>query len=789
MTPIKIFNNNKSFAFYMSVSILSSVIIVFSFLITYNYFVSRNLLLKNVKEITRNLTSSAINKSEGFFLGIEKIAINSALFISKDDYFFENTESILSDLLISNPDVFGSCIAYKPIISMDDTILNAPYGWKTDSGLRFKNLGNKDYNYLLWDWYTIPVNESRNIWSEPYYDDGGGNVLMTTFSVPSYSTLGDTSSFVGVLTIDVSLKWLNEMLSGIKFFESGFAFLISNEGNIISHPDASLIMKKDIIQLARELNDKQFEMLAYKMLDGQEGFEVVDKGFLDEKSLVYYSPLQNNSWSLGFVFPESELYEDLTILHNRLIFILTSGILLLFILIIFLSGRITKPIRKLALIMGKDSETFINTQIPDIGGSSEIESLSKSFQLLQNELKKYISNLKDVTATKERIESEINIARKLQLSMLPNAQLLGFSDKINIASFIKPAKEVGGDFYDYFFLDDNHLFIAIGDVSGKGMGAALFMSSAITLLRAYAKTSGNDLCKAIGLTSEYLCNNNSQKYFVTIFASILNIETNEMIYINAGHNYPVIISENSDIRILNKTHMPPLGIIKSKKIIHSGLFLNTNDKFFLYTDGLTESMNNKNELFTSSALHELLTKNAKSNPENLIDIVNENLMMFTQTAAQYDDITMLCLNTVNKSPDSNFQLVLNDVKNLGILHELRSKIDEFFKDSDTSTRTIDRLVLVLEELITNTFKYGSSEQALAELEIRINVKPDHLEVMISDTGKSFDIVNAITQAADNSSNIQVVGKRGLVLVGKITNDLNYLRDDGKNIISFKIIKQ
>lgn len=773
----------------MSISILSIVIIVFSFLITYNYFVSRNLLLKSVKEITRNLTSSAINKSEGFFLGIEKVAINSALFISDESYFFDHTESILADILIANPDVYGSCIAYKPIISNNDTILNAPYGWKEHSEIKFRNLANKDYNYLLWDWYTIPVQESHNVWSEPYYDDGGGDALMTTFSVPSYRTLGDTSSFVAVQTVDVSLKWLNEMLSQMKFFESGFAFLISSKGNIISHPDTSLIMKKGIIELARELNDKPFENLIHNMLDGKEGFETVDKGFFNEKSLVYYSPLQNNSWSLGFVFPESELYADLTLLNKKLIVILVSGILLLFIFIIFLSGRITKPIRKLALIMGKDSETFITTQIPDIGGSSEIESLSKSFQLLQGELKKYISNLKDVTATKERIESEINIARKLQLSMLPNAQLSGFSDKISIASFIKPAREVGGDFYDYFFLDDNHLFIAIGDVSGKGVGAALYMSSAITLLRAYAKTSGNDLCKAVGLTSEYLCNNNSEKYFVTIFAGILNMETNELNYINAGHNYPVIISENSDTRILNKTHLPPLGIIKSKKITQSSLVLHHNDKLFLYTDGLTEAMNNKEELFTSKALLELLTGNAKSTPKNLIDVINKNLMMFTQTAAQYDDITMLCLNTLNKSTSNNFQIVLNDIKNLEILDEVRVKIDEFFKDSDTSSRTTHRLILVLEELITNTFKYGSSEQTLSEIEIRIKEKPDHLEILLSDTGKPFDIENAITHSVNNASNAQVIGKRGLLLVGKITDNLSYVRDDGKNIISFKIIKQ
>ncbi len=296
------------------------------------------------------------------------------MFISKDDYFYDNTESILFDILTSNSDVYGSCIAYKPILSNSDTILNAPYGWKTNSGLKFKNLGDKDYNFPVWDWYTIPANEARNVWSEPYFDQGGGNALMTTFSVPSYRVLGDTSSFVAVLTIDVSLKWLNEMLSGMKFFESGFAFLISNQGNIISHPDTSLVMKRGIVELARELNDKQFENLAHDMLNGKEGFKVVDKGFFSKKSLVYYSPLQNNSWSLGFVFPQAELYEDLTLLNNRLIIILTLGILLLFIFIVFLSGRITKPIRKLALILSKDS--IIKEAIDAILESDEEKALA-----------------------------------------------------------------------------------------------------------------------------------------------------------------------------------------------------------------------------------------------------------------------------------------------------------------------------------------------------------------------------------------------------------------------------
>jgi sigma-B regulation protein RsbU (phosphoserine phosphatase) len=127
---------------------------------------------------------------------------------------------------------------------------------------------------------------------------------------------------------------------------------------------------------------------------------------------------------------------------------------------------------------------------------------------------------------------------------------------------MQAAKEVGGDFYDYFFIDPSHLFFAIGDVSGKGMGAALFMSSTITLLRAYAKIEGNDLCRILQLTSDYLQQNNPENYFVTLFTGILSLETKELTYLNAGHNYPVILSENDEIILINHTHILPLGIIK-----------------------------------------------------------------------------------------------------------------------------------------------------------------------------------------------------------------------------------
>lgn len=789
MSLKKTSRRKKSFAYYLSVSTLGIVIAIFSLLIAYNYIVSRQLLLKNVEENARNITASAINKSEGFFNKIEKIAVNGALLVSKNDQFIKNEKSILSDLIINNNEIYGSCIAYKPEISGFDTVYNAPYYWLKDSIIHFRNLADKSYYYPVWEWYSIPVKEHRNIWSEPYYDEGGGDELMTTFSVPTYKTPGDTNSFICVLTVDAPLNKLNEMISEIKILKSGYAFLISRKGFFISHPDSSLIMNKDILNLAHKSNDAQFEQLSLKMLNGKHGFESIDKGFFNEKSWIYFTKLQNNDWILGLVFPESELYDDLHSLNMTLIIIFTSGILLLFILIIALSGIITKPARKLAQIMDTESKNFINIQIPDIGGSAEIETLNKSFRALQSEMKKYIANLKETTASKERMESEMNIARKLQLSMLPDSQNNALlNEKVAIISYIQPAREVGGDFYDFFLLDEKHLFFAVGDVSGKGVGAAMFMSAAITLLRAHAKTAGNDLCMIVNLTSEYLCKNNQQQYFVTLFTGILDIDSGEMSYINAGHNYPALLSKSAGVRLLKKIHHPPLGIINRGEIKSSNLTLGRGDKIFIYTDGLTESMNEEGKFYSTVNLITLLNKYSEEGPHNLIARINEEIELFTGNSEQSDDITMLCFSLSKNKTEERLNMTFENVEDYSILENIRIRIEDHFENFDISTKAMNRLILTLEELITNTVKYAFSAGSKQNIEISILNSRKHIEVEMRDTGIEFNISNNIRKVSDKTYGVNVIGKRGLILISKTAAEFDYTRENNLNIVRFKILK-
>jgi len=777
-------NTSKSLAFYLSFSILFFVSLVFIGLLLYNYSVSRSLLLKNVEENTRNLTSSAINKSEGFFYAIEKIAYNTAIFIRNNPHSQSNTEELLCEIVEGNREIYGSCMAWKPVYEETTIHYYAPYCWKENDSVFTTDLADDEYFYPDWEWYKIPAQTYQPIWSEPYFDEGGGNALMTTFSVPVFERDSDTSSFAGILTVDVSLQWLHEMVSAIKIFQTGFAFLISKSGIILSHPDTSLIMKTNIFSFADSEDDGAMKNLAKKIIEEKQGFEIVEKGFFKEKSWIYFSSLENNSWTLAFVFPERELYSDLHVLNIKLFFIFILGIILLFVFIIWLSSKLTLPMRKLTNLIDDEGENFINKKIPEIKGSREVTVLNQSFISLQTKLQQHIKEIEVITSEKQRIDSEILMASSLQMSMLPHINDEKLNHEIDIKAFIRPARNIGGDFYEVNFIDEKHVFFAIGDVSGKGMGAAMFMAMTITLLRAYSKLCGNDVKQIIQLTDNYLLKNNKKKYFVTLFAGILNVETGIFEWVNAGHNFPYIHEASSrKIKILKITHLPPLGILSSGNFSTEKTRLNKNDILFMYTDGLTEAMNATGELFSTQRLYEIVNEKCSLQPVMLLNHILMQIDEFASNTEQNDDITMLVFKRA--APETRKMCFQLECKTESI-EAMRNNIETSFSDISGNQKTINKLILVLEEIITNIIKYGQTVKQTPKIDVLISMEIGWVSVQVIDNTAAFNPVEKIKQIQMLPPSIETIGKRGLLVVSRMTEQMSYFRDNETNNLMFKI---
>ncbi len=263
---------------------------------------------------------------------------------------------------------------------------------------------------------------------------------------------------------------------------------------------------------------------------------------------------------------------------------------------------------------------------------------------MTDELKRQMTNLTRVTAEKERIATELDVATKIQLSMLPKN--FSVDERVDLYATMKAAKEVGGDLYDFYKLDDDHLFITIADVSGKGVPAALFMVAAITNLRNYTSALKNpdDLKIAIENTNDRLCMNNDGELFVTAFSGVLDLTTGIFRYVNAGHNPPLIRRRGQNFEELPMELNFVLGGWENWQYVQQEIQLEAGDTIFFYTDGVTEAANSAGKLYSLERLEQFLNEcEKKTSAKKILEDIQESLQNFSVDAEQSDDITMIAV--------------------------------------------------------------------------------------------------------------------------------------------------
>jgi sigma-B regulation protein RsbU (phosphoserine phosphatase) len=307
-----------------------------------------------------------------------------------------------------------------------------------------------------------------------------------------------------------------------------------------------------------------------------------------------------------------------------------------------LSNTITKPL----LSLNKGAQVIGNGKLDhklDIKTGDELEDLADAFNKMADDLKIYIKNLQETTAAKERIQSELNVAREIQLGLLHKI-FPPFPDcsQFDLYAMLEPAKEVGGDLYDFFFIDDDHLCFALGDVSDKGVPAALFMTITMALIRNTAKTSLNPAFM-MSRINDTLSADNPRSMFVTLIIGILNIRTGEILYANGGHNSPILIRD-SDTPVFKKELSGPLvGHEDGLPFKDLALKLNPGDYLFLYTDGVTEALNSKNELFSDERLLAEMGSSMAKDVEGITLEIRTKIREYTDSAPQSDDIAMMMI--------------------------------------------------------------------------------------------------------------------------------------------------
>ena len=511
-------------------------------------------------------------------------------------------------------------------------------------------------------WYKRAKETGDIGWSESYIDAVTGR-LMVTCSKPVYNS---KDKLIGVVGVDVTIKTINQKIINTQIGELGYAFLIDNHGKVIARPGLSAEDKRW---------DKSFEAENLLYSDNAKLREVIEDmvagnsrisrcRFEESEKYIAYAPITCTNWSIGIVMPVEEVIapalatgsrilsvtEDTSAHINKQIKNVRNMLGVIFIIIILiisiiayrLSKRITEPILALskgAKIVGSGNLDYHL----EVKTGDEVEDLANAFNKMTDDLKTYTKNLKETTAAKERIESELKIAAEIQVSMLPRIfPPFPKRKEFDIFATMDPAKEVGGDFYDFFFIDDNKLCFFIGDVSGKGVPAALFMVISRTLLKTEA-LRGFPPNEILFRVNNILCPDNDACMFVTIFCGILNIETGEIQFANAGHNPPLVCTGEYGFDFIQMPRGFVVGTMEDTKFESKKLILKPNDVIFMYTDGVTEAMNPEARLFSGERLKQSLSNLKGKDITNIIHEIRVQIKTFAQRTPQSDDITMLAL--------------------------------------------------------------------------------------------------------------------------------------------------
>ncbi len=399
MKKLNDMETKKGLAYKLILYIFSCIAFIFFLIFIYNYNISRKIVQKNLITNAESLTNSTVLRVEKVLSSVQRVPLNFAKIIESSDFSEDQLVGILKMVVENNAEIFGAALAFEPYYIDKNRMYFSPYFYKDGDEIKLKYLGEKQYDYFYMDWYQIPKELSTPLWSEPYYDEGAGNALMSTYSVPIYKTLNGKKEFVGILTADISLDWLQEYMNSIKVFETGYGFIISSNGTIVTHPNNGVIMNETIFSIADSQKSPMLRTIGKNMVRQETSFAEFEYRNLNTGKLswIAYAPIPLNKWSIGIVFPVDEFMADVNNLVMNLVAMCLIGLLIILSVIIFISRSITSPLRVLTSAAGNFAKGDFSVELPEIKSKDEIGRLNEAFKSMQSTLASTINDLMDTT--------------------------------------------------------------------------------------------------------------------------------------------------------------------------------------------------------------------------------------------------------------------------------------------------------------------------------------------------------------------------------------------------------
>ena len=674
----------RSFAKRLTGGIAITQLVVMAIASYLIYNLTREFIQDEETDLYKSYLKAAHQDIRRVLSNVNVATMNSVPVIEENLNRPDKMYSIVEQMVALNPHIRSCGISFVANYYPGKGRWFCPFAVKGDStGAKKRIIGSTRNDYLNAEWFTKALEADSSYWSKPFFD-ATDSVPLVARLVPIHDKQGRT---VAILGADLSLNWfggssvstvsINGQNAKVYFGnnpnfdgEDGdtdiwyerkwraftFNFIIDKDGTFIAHPDSSRIINGNYFDYAKKTADTTDDQVGREMVAGKSGtywdedgrpehFEFFDGGGFD--NYVFYEPIEGTDWTIANAVPRFMIDGAGIVLSSIMVVLIAIGLLVTRIVGRIFIKHATKPLNKLANSANEVAKGNFSAPLPRIKHNDEIRLLRDSFEGMQHSLADYVEELKETTASKAAIENELKVAHDIQMSMLPKTfPPYPERDDIDIYGTLTPAKDVGGDLFD-FYIRDEKLYFCIGDVSGKGVPASLVMAMTRSLFRNISANVAEPH-RIVEALNKSLTDGNETNMFVTLFLGVLDLHTGRLAYCNAGHNAPLLIGQ--DVKTMSCESNLPLGVTTDWTFVPQQMMLESGSMLFLFTDGLNEAENADCDQFGDERIASVaasIVAEGNSRPDTIVGRMSDAVHSFVGNAEQSDDLTMLSIKYQN----------------------------------------------------------------------------------------------------------------------------------------------
>ena len=772
-------------------SSISSVLLMVALALVF-YVAMRGLLVDTARSDMRSLAEQTTRGLEAAMASVQvsgQSLASNAVGLGREPL---GLRVLLLSAVNADPDIVGALLIIEPgRLSPDDP----GYTWyvrRTAAGMVESTVEGLGYDYRRMPWYRRTTTSARAWWSEPYAPAATGGGAHITYNVPLRRPTAPgelPGTAIGMVSVDVPISRLITLLGEVPEDSQLRPILMSPEHAIVLHPDPAISMKTTLPRLVTEGGRTDLLPLL-KALQARQAIEFEHVAarangatLAGEKRYTLAYPVADTGWA--FALSASNAYVLAQLRQITLWGVLAGLVVSLagLALVRRTSRMIAQPIEDLTESAQHFALGEFDFPLEHITRVDEVGVMARAFDSARASIKHQLQEIADLGAARMKIEREFNIARDIQLAMLPTGSAFDAGDaKLELHGMLQPAKAVGGDFYNFFERDGDAVWFVIGDVSDKGVPAALFMTRTMTVLEVAAQLGGSP-GRALHEAAKHLVAGNETCMFATVLCGVLELRTGALSLASAGHEPPVLLRADGRREFLPVPSEEPLGVsVADSYPVWRGRLL-PGDTLFTYTDGITEAFDRGNEAFGTQRLLDALNPalDAKAQCKRVVDATNS----FAGDAPQSDDITVFALRFL-RDPRTHERITVKAYLRAPLpanaVGQLISEVDAGLAGQGLPATLMHDVHLVLEEVASNVFSHGQVKGRDPALELLVSVDSDRLSLEFRDDGRAFNPLNQPAPDLDADIGDRPIGGLGVHLVRQLAEEVAYSRDDHHNVL-------